>query len=433
MTRNPDLLSINCSNCGAGLDVLGGGRVVVQVCPYCGSELDAQDNYRVLRQFKDQERPQTPFTMGMVGTLFEVEFTVIGLLEHTERWAGRVYTWIDHQLYSPTHGYAWLTLEAGHLTFSRRYRGPGWISERQVEMSDNPPNAYADGEKFQYFETTTSSITYVEGEFTWHPKVGEKTTTISAMSQTAMLGFSTNGSERETYRTIYVTQAQAERGFGQSLNLNPYRVHPLQPFVAGPNFQFLLVSSLCFTMVCLAMAFVLNHRPGYLVTHSQKISADDFPAEITIPLKDDSQLTQISFAGDVINSWAYLDLELLDPKGEPVFQAGRTVEAYSGRDADGAWREGTGHASLRFRPEQTGDYTLTLDVPEQGVWTGRDVGHVPKRPFNQLTVTIRSHLSSGRWAMALSGVFGVLFLFQFGRKWLHHKARWSGTDWVDED
>jgi hypothetical protein len=29
MTRNPEILTINCTNCGAGLDVLGGGRVVV--------------------------------------------------------------------------------------------------------------------------------------------------------------------------------------------------------------------------------------------------------------------------------------------------------------------------------------------------------------------------------------------------------------------
>lgn len=433
MTRNPDLISINCTSCGAGLDVLGGGRVVVQICSYCGAELDAQDNYKILRQFKDRERPETPFSIGMKGVLFGAEFTIIGLIEHTERWAGRIYRWVDHQLYSPTHGYAWLTLENQHLVFSRRYRGPGWISERWVETAEFPPSVTNENGIFRYYETTTSSITYVEGEFTWHPKVGEKTTTISAMSDTAMLGFSTTGSERETYQSVYVSKEEAQSAFGIKLNLKPFRVHPLQPFVVGPNYGFLLKASLGFAAICLVLAFVLTMRSGHLVIHSKGIKADDLPVEITFPLKGDSQLTQISFAGDVRNSWAYLDMELLDPEGEPVFLAGRTIEAYSGRDSDGAWSEGTGRASLRFRPEQTGDYTLALDVPEQGLWQGTGVGHVPNRPFNLLNVTVRSHLSSGRWIMALAGVFGLLFVFQFGRRWLHYRARWSGTDWVDED
>ena len=433
MTRNPELLSINCTSCGAGLDVLGGGRVVVQICPYCGAELDAQNNYKTLRQFKDQERPETPLSIGMSGTLFGVEFTIIGLIEHTERWSGRFYRWVDHQLFSPTHGYAWLTLENGHLVFSRRYRGPGWISERWVETAEFPPSVTNEYGTFRYYETTTSSITYVEGEFTWQPKVGEQTTTISAMSDTAMLGFSTTGSERETYQSVYVSKEEAQSAFGTQLNLKPYRVHPLQPFVVGPNYWFLLVSSLGFALLCLLMAFVFTVRAGHPVIQGQNIKADDLPVEITIPLKGDSQLTQITFAGDVKNSWAYLDLELLDPEGEPVFIAGRTIESYNGRDADGSWSEGTGRASLRFRPEQTGDYTLALDVPEQGLWRGSGVGNVPNRPFNQLSVNVRSHLSSGLWVTALAGAFGLLFLFQFGRKWLHHRARWSGTDWVDED
>ncbi|GAA6162066.1 hypothetical protein NBRC116589_42400 [Ruegeria sp. HU-ET01832] len=433
MARNPEILSINCTSCGAGLNVLGGGRVVVQICPYCGSELDAQDNYRTLRQFKGLTRPKTPFSIGMTGALYGVDFTIIGLIEHSERWGGRFYTWIDHQLYSPTHGYAWLTLEAGHLVFTRRHRGPGWISERAVEISEYPPIVRVNGERFVYFETTTSSITYVEGEFTWRPEIGEQTTTISAMSDAAMLGFSTTGSERESYRSIYVPRKTVEDAFDVQLDQKPFRVHPLEPFVAGPNYGFVLVASCVFAIICLVMSFVFASRTGEDVLGAHVLTRADFPAEITFPLEANSQLTRISFSADVRNSWAYLDLELLDPDDTPVFLAGRTIEYYSGRDADGSWSEGTRRANLSFRPERTGDYTLTVDVPDQGVWTGPGASSVPSYPFNQLTISVRSGLSSSLWTLALAGGFGLLFLLQFGRKWLHQRARWSGTDWVDED
>ncbi|WP_170575985.1 DUF4178 domain-containing protein [Ruegeria atlantica] len=433
MTRNPKLLSVNCTSCGAGLDVLGGGRVVVQICPYCGTELDAQDNYRVLRQFKDMKRPQTPFSIGMTGTLFGVEFTIIGLIENSERWGGRLYTWVDHQLFSPTHGYAWLTLDAGHLTFTRRYRGPGWMSEQWVETAETPPTVNTEHGRFRYYETTTSSITYVEGEFTWRPKVGEKTTTISAMSDTAMLGFSTTGSERETYRSVYVPKEQAEAAFGTALDLRSYRVHPLQPFIAGPNYHFLRNAALVFTVICLLMAMFFHTRTGQVVLRDFLIDRKQLPVEITMPLEADNQLTRISLSGDVRNSWAYLDLELLDPEGEPVFEAGRTIEYYTGRDSDGSWSEGSQFASVTFRPEHTGDYTLVVDVPDQGLWNHVTADRVPNRPFYKLKVNVRSGLPSGLWAFALAGVFGLLFLFQFARKHLHQRARWSGTDWVDED
>ncbi len=39
-----DVHKLNCTECGAGLDVLGGGRVKSHICSYCGAELDAQDD-----------------------------------------------------------------------------------------------------------------------------------------------------------------------------------------------------------------------------------------------------------------------------------------------------------------------------------------------------------------------------------------------------
>lgn len=44
MSLAPELKSINCTACGARLDVLGGGRVTTHVCASCGSALDTLDS-----------------------------------------------------------------------------------------------------------------------------------------------------------------------------------------------------------------------------------------------------------------------------------------------------------------------------------------------------------------------------------------------------
>jgi hypothetical protein len=433
MTRTPELTSINCTSCGAGLDVLGGGRVVVKICEFCGSELDAQNNYKVLRKFAGLKRPNTPLSIGMRCRLYDVEFVIIGLIQHTERWEGRTFTWIDHQLYSPTHGYAWLTLENDHLVFTRRYRGGGWMSEHWVETAETRPSVRTSQGTYVYYETTHSSITYVEGEFTFSPKFGQRTVTISAMSDTAMMGFSQTGGEREAYRSIYVTKAEAEAAFGIPLDLKPYRVHPLQPFVAGRNFWFLLWSSFAFAVFCLVTALVLFQHGGRNVLLNHVVGVSDVPAEVSIPLEADNRLVSINLIGDVHNSWAYLEMEMLDPNGQPVFETGRTIEFYSGRDSEGRWREGTPRTQFRFRPEVSGIHTLVMSVADQGLWQGRGVDRVPDQPVSRIRLDVRSGLFTGKWMAYLGAVFGALFLFQFGRKWLHRRARWSGTDWVDED
>jgi predicted RNA-binding Zn-ribbon protein involved in translation (DUF1610 family) len=62
MTRHSTIKAVNCTSCGAGLDVLGGGRVTTHVCPYCGSVLDANDSYQAVKKFGDVKRPSSPFS-----------------------------------------------------------------------------------------------------------------------------------------------------------------------------------------------------------------------------------------------------------------------------------------------------------------------------------------------------------------------------------
>ena len=74
------LRAIQCPACGAGLDVLGGGRVAVMVCPYCTTELDAVQNFAALRKFDGLKRPNTPFRIGMEGEIAGVRHQIIGIL-----------------------------------------------------------------------------------------------------------------------------------------------------------------------------------------------------------------------------------------------------------------------------------------------------------------------------------------------------------------
>lgn len=427
MSLNPELKSINCTSCGAGLDILGGGRVTTHICSYCGSELDTQDNYKVLAKFDQAARPKSPFWIGMVGHLYDVEWTIIGTLQHEERWAGKSWTWIDHQLFSPTHGYAWLTIEDGHLTFSRRDRkAVAWMSERQVETAHYQPRVRLPGEVFKYYDTSSSQVIFAEGEFTWAPKTGEVTTTVSALSDGAMLGFSSKGQERETYRTVYLPKAEAEAGFDIKTGLRPRGVHPTQALKAGEHSLFLLKSGLFLAVLCILLGGFLSSLGGKAAMLPQSFAVHDLPVSIPFEVKEPGRLTRVQLRGDARNSWGYFAVELEDPEGELLFESGRTIEYYFGGD----WSEGSNRAELNFFPPVGGTYTLSIELEESGFWAQ---GFAPGQAIKGLEVKVTNGVSSGFWLAVLGLVFGVIGGLPLLRRYLHHKRRWSGSDWSDED
>ena len=431
MTRLDGPKAIKCPSCGAGLDVLGGGRVVVQICGYCGTELDALDDYKVLRTFADMERPETPFKIGMQGKIDGAEHTIIGTLGMMERWHGMTWRWVDHQLFSPTHGYAWLTFENDHVIFTRRFRRPltpAWMSTRRVESAEKPPVVYDGRERYKYYETSTSEITFAEGEFTWVPNIGDKATTVTAMSDAHMLGFTDTGREREVERSRYLPQDETFTSFGAKPEHLPNRVHPLQPFEAGKNHAFLRNTALVFAVLALVgMVFVKSTEARRVMLDPQTFSIADLPQEVNFEISDTAKLSGLTFVTDVDNSWAWLEVSLYGPDGAPLFEAGREVGFYHGRDADGRWTEGSPSTTILFRADQAGLHTAELDVTEQGTWIGAATA------ITRLSVSADQGRSSSFWLLLCTGLFGLLFLWKAAKPILHKKARWRGTDWTDED
>ena len=430
MTRKPEIRSINCTACGAGLDVLGGGRVQVHVCGYCGSELDAQDDYVVLRKFADIPRPPSPFAIGMQGQIDGVTFTIIGTLGMKETWGRQTWIWVDHQIYSPTHGYAYLTVEDGHVTFTRRHRygtRPRWISPYSVEIAETRPTVTSDGAWYQYFETTTSEVTFVEGEFNWCPRVGLTAQSVSAYGDGKMLSFQSSDEEEEITITRYLPAEEVYAAFGVETPPKVTGFHALLPYLKGRHEEFLKWSAAACAAAAVVVGLVLNTGSQSAEVTNDQFRIRSLPAEIPLAITEPGKLASIRVSADVNNSWAYITLDLFDPEDAPVFEAGRTVERYHGRDADGSWSEGRGHSTLRFIPEQAGLYTLEVDVEEAATWVRSG------DPISAVTVQTREGLVSGFWMYMVALGFGVFALYHLARPVLHHQRRMWLSDWSDDD
>ena len=416
--------SLNCTQCGAGLDVLGGGRVRTHVCSYCGAELDAQDGYKVVAQFRDMQRPRTPFDLGMTGTLWGVEFTVIGTIAWHEYHAGRTWTWVDHQVYSPTHGYAWLTAEDGHVTFTRKTRDipqPAIVSSRQIEASETRPKVRLGGETFIYYASGRAKPTFIEGEFNFRPSLEDATDYVTLLGQHQMLDILASGSEVEYELTHLPDQSELMKSFG----IEPARLpkpkgrHPLDFRDRPPIQRFIRNLAIGAAAASIALAFVISFR-GETIALSGKVPVSvELELPFTVPSAD--ALTEITIWSNANNSWAWFEAELLDGAEAPVAAFERGVEYYSGAD----WSEGSQKARTRLRLEE-GEYTLSLAMTEAEVdWTGGVEA-------TQMEASVRTGVGNPWWLAGIGVLFALIAGGFMAQANLARAGRWAGSDWDDD-
>ena len=422
-----EVAAVSCPNCGVGLKALGGGRVVIQVCTHCGSALDAVDNFRLLKTFAEMPRPRTPLTLGARGRVAGVDWVIIGVLGWTETAGHNRWTWTDHQLYSPSHGYAWLTLEQGHLIFSRSWRGtmsPSWTTELAVETSEKPPEVVARSQRFRYYETTDAQVTFAEGEFTWAVMVGDRSKSLSFMSGDAMLTLD-QGPEREVEISTYPPQEETWASFGVKAEALR-RVHPLQPRRVWRDERFIGGLGVAATMASVVALFVL-------MSHGTQVTPEFLPTktaldiEAELPITATTGVVELRISTNLFNAWAGVETELTDPSGALLFQNAREMGYYAGVEEGESWNEGSTVTSIYFRPTEPGDYGFSLSVPEGGEGEGAG-GPVLSRP----ALTVYEGRAVTGWMLMALVLSGLMAGLPFIRGYLHHRARWRGSDWSDD-
>jgi hypothetical protein len=416
--------AINCTNCGAGLSVLGGGRVVTQVCSYCGARLDATDAYRVLSVLAGMVRPDSPFRLGMKGLVEGVEHVIIGTLGYVERHGGREWRWVDHMLYSPTHGYAWLTVEDGHTLLTHKVRDwpdGAFLTADAVERAEARPTRVWRGRAFRYYATSTWQVDFVEGEFTWRPERGQRGGSVSLMPTGAaseMLVYA-DGSEREIEVTRYFPQAA--RAFGAEA---PRRTgtHPLQPYAPALGKRFYGLWFAAMTAAALILAVGVTALSGSRETLFQGTPAA-LSGPLTFEVSQTGRPVRVELFQGLSQAWAEYEVEVTDPTGTPVAETGRAISYYSGGSGEDSWTEGSRFSTLTFAPTVPGRYALDLSLA--GAETGAD--RVPLR------VTVQDGRGRSLWAWLAAGLFGAALAWTASSGLRHRAKRWAGSDWSEED
>lgn len=397
--------AVNCTQCGAPLDLNGGHRVRSLNCGYCGAVLDTRDEYKVVKQFKDVQRPPMPLPLGATGRVKGVDFTIIGVVQYADEEYER---WLEYQIFSPSHGYHWLEYADGHFVFSRRVR------ERPRKAGVG--TKFKVGENtYKFFGSYQARVMFVEGELTYVASVGDTVNIMEGVSPPYIFATETTGTEEEYQLGEYVPHAEVVAAFKpESPPPAPTSIHGAQPYEPNPGALALSKVGRWFAGAAALIAVALLFLGNGTEVLRESIPATQFvkgARTSTFTVGSSNTMMAVDVFSDLNNAWAWFDIKAI--KGESsVARVSTQIARARGGDDDR-------RASAHFRIADPGTYHLAV-LGTGGI--GNSHGKPQDRP---LEITVREGVRTSRWFFVLAVVALIAMIWEPLSRLRFESKRWA--------
>ena len=276
------------------------------------------------------------------------------------------------------------------------------------------------GENYKIFQDAPAVVEYVQGEFYWRVEQGETVRATDFINAPRMLSREATANEINWSIGPYVPVAEVEKTFGVSDLPKPWAVAPNQPFTgrfyytwgALPLFALLVIAIFMIPFSGMTRS-VLNQE--IVLPPLQNATAPQAAFSQPFDIKANSNV-RITAGAPVDNSWADLDVDLVNDQSQEVESVNIPVEYYAGVDDGESWSEGAKTTDATLSSLPAGKYTLRVE----GTWQNW-------QQAMPVTVKVEQNVNRGVnfcCALIVLLIVPVLGLF---RKITFESARWRDS------
>lgn len=409
--RKVSAARLNCPNCGGALDLIAPDKTERVTCPNCDSLLDVnQGNLHFLHALDKTENPFV-LEIGKTGNFSGgQELQIIGAMVRSVTIDGTKYFWHEYLLYNPQIGFRWLVHSDNHWNFVES------VNAAEVAAADK--TATSDGKIYKIFQDAAARVESVTGEFYWRVETGETVRAIDYVAPPSVLSCEVSGSEINWSRGAYMSVAEIEKAFGVENLPKPFNVAPNQPFTGGfyIKYGFLMLGAL---IVAAILMIPLGGFGSNVL--SQKIILDttanaDVPQTVfsqPFDLKANRNV-KISAAAPVDNTWAELDVDLINEQNSEVESVNIPISYYSGTEDGESWSEGAPDADVTLSSLPAGRYTLRVEGTKENFATPLPV-----------TVKVEQNVARGVNFILAFLALAIVPIFTLFRKFTFESRRWN--------
>ncbi len=411
--RKVSAVAMSCPNCGGALDLVAPDKTERVTCPFCKSLLDVnQGNLTYLHALNPSPSDDFVLPIGAEGTFQTGEkYKIIGAMVRSVTIEGMKYFWHEYLLYNASIGFRWLVHSDNHWNFVET------INAAEVSVVGNTANY--NGKTFKIFQDAPAVVEYVKGEFYWRVEQGETVRAVDYVHAPQMLSLEQTPNEMNWSLGTYLTNVEVEKAFGVSGLPKPWNVAPNQPFTGG---FYIKTGFALLALLCAAAIFMIPVSGFSSNALSQEIvlpplaneNASQIVFSQTFEIKSRRNVKITANAPGINNSWANLDVDLVDEQNNNVESVPIAVEYYNGVEDGEAWTEGgqTSDATMSSLP--AGKYSLRVE----GSWGNW------QQPL-AVSLKVEQNVTRGVNFILAFIALSILPFFGLIRKFTFESRRWS--------
>ncbi len=429
--RVPKAAGLNCSSCGAAIELHAQGWAVSVVCGACGAQLDATDENLKVLQYGERVTATPRIPLGTRGTWKGAPWQVIGFQVVTIIVESTKYSWTEYVCFNPYRGFLYLSEYEGHWNVIEKLR-----RRPELEVGGARPTVQLDGTTYKHFQTATAITTAALGEFPWELRVGDEVESRDFVAPPYLLSAEASGSEITWSLGTYTPPDVIQKAFGLTKPL----LQPIGVFANQPNphaeLPKRILKRFAFALIALVLLLMLNvmlggnrtvfeHEFTFLRTQEGQASVTD-----AFVLDGRTSNVAIDLESDLDNDWLFLVLSLINETTGETREVTQQLSYYHGADSDGSWTEGDKRESVRIASVPAGRYFLRVQAE------GGEAG----RAFTAYTMRVRRDVPSYGFygiavlALLLPAVLSILPSTSFeSRRWAESDHAPTGSSNDEED
>ncbi|HKP69575.1 MAG TPA: DUF4178 domain-containing protein [Pyrinomonadaceae bacterium] len=365
--RGVSTAAMACPNCGGPLALLAPDKTERVTCPNCDSLLDVnQGNLSYLKALTPTNLDKSfVLPIGAEGTFKNVKLKIIGSMVRSVTIESETYSWHEYLLYNPSIGFRWLVHSDNHWNFVDPVNPAEVTANTGLGAASN---ATYNGDTFRIFQDARATVQYVKGEFYWRVSQGESVRAIDYVKAPLMLSSESTNQEINWSVGTYMTNAEIEKAFGVTDLPKPWAVAPNQPFTGRFYYTWGFLPLLLLIVVAVVMVPIAGGTKTVLsqdVALPPMTNATTAQTAFSQPFEiKGNRNVRLSASAPVSNSFAELDVDLVNEQSQEVESVNIPIEYYFGSDSDGSWTEGSKDQDATLSSLPAGKYTLRVE----GTW-----------------------------------------------------------------
>ncbi|WP_119788982.1 DUF4178 domain-containing protein [Flavobacterium anhuiense] len=405
-------MKIPCYDCNVETELEVGFEVVNFVCPKCQSlyARDKEGQFRRRSQYKNVLRDY-PLGIGDVGFLKGSEYKVTGLLRkkvHPD------YTWTEFILQNEAKEFLYLSVSNGHWMMLTEM-------ENIAELRGGVTVLDHDGIDYDLFEHSDAEIIDAQGFFDFALPQNKLIHLAEFINPPNIISIERMNNVQSAFHGEYVKKSVIQKAFPKRTMPYQFGVNMIQPSrfdLRNTAIIFCLFALLIIT----ANWYIYKDQVEQNVFNS-KIKFSEFDnKEITTPsfvLKGASAPMTISVSTEVNNSWANINVALINEDNGDEIYANKDIEYYHGYSDGESWTEGSQYEKFNICGVKGGKYHLLITpmkAPEDSSNSEMNVNVVWNQP------------SSRNLGLVILGMVIIYFIIRYFKNQFE-KERWADSSY----